>query len=100
MIHGLQTKLGLSDAQVAQVKAIFKAQMQQMRALREDDSLSNQDRRAKAAALRQSIRTQIRAILTPDQQKIFDSMPPPRMRGGGPPGEEGGPPPEPPPPPT
>src|SRR5580658_2349758 len=75
MIQQLQTKLGLSDGQVQQIKGIFKTQYQQMKALRDDDSLSDDDRRSKMMALRQSVRGQIRALLTPDQQKTFDTLP-------------------------
>jgi Spy/CpxP family protein refolding chaperone len=100
----LKAKLGLTDAQVQQIKDIFKTQMQQGRALREDDSLSDDDRRAKMMALMKSAHDQVRAILTPAQQQIFDTMPPagmgPRGRGPGgppPPPAEGDAPPAPPP---
>ena len=85
-LNELKAKLGLSDSQAEQIKAIFKTQMQQGRALREDDSLSDDDRRAKMMALMKSAHDQVRALLTPDQQKIFDALPPPgRGRHGGPP---------------
>jgi hypothetical protein len=107
MLERLKEKLSLTDDQTGQIKQILKEQMQQGRALRQDDSLSDDDRRAKMLALMKTAHDQIRALLTPDQQKIFDTMP----MGGGrrrgseegasgapPPGEP--PPPLPPPPPS
>ena len=98
----MKAKLGLTDSQVREIKTILKGQMQQMRDLREDESLSDDDRRAKLMALMKSGHDQVRAILTPDQQKIFDTMPPMGMgrhRGGpdGPPPPDGDGPPGPPP---
>jgi Spy/CpxP family protein refolding chaperone len=98
LLKQLTAKLGLSDAQVQQIKGILKTQMQQAKALRQDDSLSDDDRRAKFGALQQSAHDQIRAILTPDQQKIFDTLPAPGQgHHGPPPGAEGDAPPAPPP---
>ena len=101
-IKELKAKLGLTDAQVEQIKTILKGQMQAMRDIREDDSLSDDDRRAKLMALMKSSHDQVRAILTPDQQKIFDAMPSTGMgrhHGGpdGPPPPDGDAPPAPPP---
>lgn len=100
-------QLGLSADQKARLEPILKSQREQMMALRQDKSLSEEDRRAKARALRESFTPQIDAVLTPEQQKKFAEMrargpqggPPPgegRRRGRGGEGHEGG---EPPPPP-
>jgi hypothetical protein len=51
----------------------------QLRALRGDDSLSKEDKRAKMKAIIDATRVQIRGVLTPDQQAIFDTLP---TRGG------------------
>jgi Spy/CpxP family protein refolding chaperone len=98
MLHQLKVKLNLTDAQTKQIGAILKGQMEQMRALHEDTTLTDDQKAAKLQELRQANRGQIRALLTPDQQAIFDTMrmgPPP---GGQEPGPEGPPPPPPPPP--
>lgn len=73
-------KLSLTDDQVAQVTDIIKAQGKQMQDIRNDDSLSDDDKRAKVSELRKSTRGQVRALLTPDQQKIFDTLPQPGRR--------------------
>ena len=80
----LTQKLSLTDAQQQQMKAIYAAAEQQGKALRDDDSLSRDDRRAKMQAIMKSAHDQVRAMLTPDQQKTFDAMPKPEHRGRGP----------------
>jgi len=83
----LAEKLQLTDDQKAQVKTILNGDETQMKALRDDDALSEEDRRAKFMALRKSTHDQIRALLTPDQQKTFDSLPEPRGHRGPPKGD-------------
>jgi hypothetical protein len=76
-----------------------------MMALRDDDSLSDDDKKAKMKEIQTDQKAQIRALLTPDQQKIFDTL---KMPNGGhrkKEGESGGadtsaPPPPPPAPPS
>jgi len=89
-------KLGLTDDQVSKITDIVKAQGKAMQDIRNDDSLSDDDKRDKFNELRKSTREQVRAILTPDQQKIFDTLPPLGRRR--PPPDGGTPPPAPPPP--
>ena len=89
MVERLKEKLNLTAAQVEQIKAIFADQMQQFKALHEDTSIADDDKRAKAHSLREAGRQKIRAVLTVDQQTIFDTLPRP--------GRDGGPPPPPPP---
>lgn len=93
MMERLKEKLGLSDDQAKQVAAIFKDEMKEGKAIRGDASLSDDERFAKIRELRKAGREKVRAILTPDQQKIFDALPPPGARRW----NEGQPPPEPPP---
>jgi protein CpxP len=104
----LKAKLNLTDDQFAKVKAIVDSTRDQIMALRDDDSLSDDDRRDKMMAIGKASHDQIRVLLNPDQQKIFDSMKPPHRPGQGEPGsgqsqpgqgqgEEGQPPPPPPP---
>ena len=83
----LKAKLNLTDAQVTQVTAILAKQKDQMIALHEDDSISDEDKRTKMMDMMKATHDQIRAILTPAQQALFDAMKP----------GHGGPPPPPPP---
>jgi Spy/CpxP family protein refolding chaperone len=93
----LDEKLHLTDAQKQQITGIWTAAEQQGKALRADDSLSKDDRRAKMGEIMKATHAQVRAVLTPDQQTTFDAMPPPEMRGhrGPPKGEDAPPPPAP-----
>jgi len=97
MLEHLKMAVNLTDDQTAKVKAIFQDQRAKMEALRGDESLSREDRRAKMMELMKASHDQIRALLTPDQQQKFDAMPRPGF-GRGPRGEgpAGGPPPPPP----
>ena len=84
----LQHRLNLTPDQTTQVKAILDADRAKMEA-----DQSGGDRRAKMMAMMTDENAKIKAVLTPDQQKIFDDMlkeQRDRMRerqdnGGGPP---------------
>lgn len=64
---------GLTDAQHQQIEAIMKDSGKQMRALRDDDSLSDDERRGKMQEIRKDTFQKVRAVLNPDQQKQFDA---------------------------
>ena len=89
----LAEKLQLTDAQKTQIKPIMEKAAQDGMALRDDESLTKQEKGEKMAAIRKTSHDAIRALLTPDQQKTFDAMPPERGHRGPPPGGAGGPPP-------
>jgi hypothetical protein len=78
-VEELTEKLGLSADEQKSVAAIIEDGRSQAKAIRGDDSLSKDDRREKMMAVTKATHDQIRAALTPDQQKIFDTLPP----GGG-----------------
>jgi protein CpxP len=67
-------ELNLTDDQKPKVKAIMDAQMQKMRDLRSDDSLSKDDRRAKMKAVHEDTATQLKAVLTADQFAKWQEM--------------------------
>ena len=73
-IKSLNKKLKLSDDQQAKLKPILEDQRKQMEAIHNDSSLSREDRFGKMQDLRQSSDTQIKSVLTEDQQKGFDKM--------------------------
>ena len=70
----LTKKLNLSDDQQVKLKPILEDQRKQMEAIRDDSSLSRQDRFSKMQDLRQSSDTQIKSVLNDDQQKTFEKM--------------------------
>jgi hypothetical protein len=79
----LTAKLSLTTDQQKTVGAIIADTDGQLKALREDDSVAREDKRAKMKAIVETARGQIRAALTPAQQAIFDAMPRGGERGGG-----------------
>ena len=88
-------ELGLSADQKTKFEAIMKDQAEQMKTLRDDTSLSQEDKRAKIKAIREATNDKVKAILTADQyakylelQKLQHNR-----RGPGGPGGAGTPPP-------
>jgi len=70
----LSEKLNLTDDQKAKLRPILQGQVQQMKAAREDSSLSEEQKRAKMKSIHESLHDQINAVLTPEQQAKFKQM--------------------------
>lgn len=66
--------LNLSDDQKSKIKPIVEDQSKQMEQLKQDSSLSQEDRRAKFQQIHENTMSQIRPILNADQQKKLDAM--------------------------
>jgi Spy/CpxP family protein refolding chaperone len=75
VLEDLTQKLSLTADQQKQVGDLIKSSREQMKALHEDDSMSEDDKRAKMKEIMGTTRSQIRAVLTPEQQAIFDKLP-------------------------
>jgi len=93
----LTRKLKLTTDQQAKVKDALVSEHSQMESLHQDNSLSQQDRRAKMMDIHKGTDTQIRALLDSTQQKKWDEMQAKREqwgshRHGG--GDQQGPPPQ------
>jgi periplasmic protein CpxP/Spy len=94
----LTKKLNLSADQQTKVQDILQSEHSQMETLHQDNSLSQQDRRAKMMDIHKGTDTQIRALLDSTQQKKWDEMQAKREqwgqghRHGG--GDQPGPPPQ------
>ncbi len=80
VLADLTAKLGQTAEQQATVGSIIAGARTQMKAARADDTLSKEDRRAKMKQVIEASRVQIRAALTPEQQKTFDALPAPGQR--------------------
>jgi len=91
----LTERLGLSDAQAAQVKAVFEDERTKGQALMADQTGDRESMRPKMEAIRKDSETRIAAILTPDQKAKWEELRAQQQRRGPPPG--GTPPPQPPP---
>ena len=70
----LSEKLDLTNEQKAKLKPILEDQAQQMKAVHDDTSLSQEQKRAKMKATHESIHDQINAVLTTEQQAKFKQL--------------------------
>jgi periplasmic protein CpxP/Spy len=70
----LADRLNLNDDQQAKVKSILTDSQKQGQSIRDDNSLSQEDRRDKMRSLRESTNSKIREVLNDDQKKKFDEM--------------------------
>jgi hypothetical protein len=70
----MKSKLALSDDQVSKLKAQQEATHSQMQALKNDQSLSREDKMVKMKSVMQSSKDQRKSIFTADQLKKMDEM--------------------------
>ncbi|MEJ2009739.1 MAG: hypothetical protein P8Z30_16560 [Acidobacteriota bacterium] len=70
----MTTQLHLTDAQQAKIKPILQKQHKEMVALRQDTSMSREDRFAKFREIRKETMTKIHPILTTEQQEQMEKM--------------------------
>lgn len=61
-------ELGLTDEQQSQLKSIHQQEQDALKALKDNNSLSNEEKRAQAKTIRENARTQSQAVFTPEQQ--------------------------------
>lgn len=64
----------MSDQQKTQIQDIFKSHQGEMGAIKNDSTLTDEQKKEKAKALHQSIDTQINQVLTPDQQQKWADL--------------------------
>jgi len=70
----LTAQLKLTSVQQSKVQDIFQSEHSQMQSLRQDTSLSQQDRHTGIIEIHKSTDAQIRALLDATQQKKWDEM--------------------------
>jgi Spy/CpxP family protein refolding chaperone len=91
--HDIAKELDLTDAQKPKFQEIMKGSMDKRKALRDDTSLTQEDRKAKMKEIQEDTATQMKALLTPEQftkwqelsKKMRGNRPPPGGGAGGPP---------------
>ena len=66
-----KNNLGLSADQKSQIKQIRENEKQQIQAVKADNSLSKDQKKAKIKDIRQNSTSQINGLLTPEQQQKF-----------------------------
>jgi Spy/CpxP family protein refolding chaperone len=74
MIDNLSKDLSLSDEQKQKVIAIHAAHFEQMKAMREQDSICMAKNREQHQQMRSQIDNEIKKVLTQDQNAKFDSL--------------------------
>jgi Spy/CpxP family protein refolding chaperone len=67
-------ELGLTEDQQAKFKDLFKQERDQMKAVHDDTTLSQDQKREKGQEIRKNFEGQRRALMTPEQQKKADEM--------------------------
>jgi protein CpxP len=75
--RGMQTmkrELNLTDDQMSQIKQIREQGRDPMKALHDNTSMSQEDRRAKMKDMRKDQQDKIRAVLNDEQKEKFDTM--------------------------
>ena len=73
-LQHLTRELDLSADQQSQIKPVLEDRDQQMQALFADQSLSQQDRRAKGRSITQASKSKIVAVLNDEQKQKFEAM--------------------------
>ncbi len=73
-------KMDLTDAQKVSLKSIRQSCAHKIKAVRDDNTLSVQDKAAKVSAIRKSTQAQLKTILTPAQQQKMAGL---RAKGPG-----------------
>ena len=73
-MNKMATELNLTADQKTQVQGIMQDGMQQTRAIKQDSSLSEDQKEAKIKELHEATHTKINGVLTADQQQKFAAM--------------------------
>ena len=73
-IHHLVEALGLTDQQRTQLKELFKAHEPELKAIREDQTLTKEQKMAKMKLVMAGIKQQASSFLTPEQIQKWDSL--------------------------
>ena len=83
-VEQIAKELKLTDDQKTKLEAAIKDQQTKMKALREDTSLSKEDRHAKMKEIHEGFMTSVKAILTPEQLEKWQKHMQRRPQGGKP----------------
>lgn len=73
-LQHLNSELNLTDDQKDKIKPILQGEVQQMKSVRDDSSLSTDQKHAKMQGIHESAKSQISSILTPEQQQKLEAM--------------------------
>ena len=71
---GPMARLNLTPEQKTKLQPIFQSSFQQVQAVRNDSSLTAEQKQAKISEIRQNTKSQVTGILTPEQQQQWQQM--------------------------
>jgi len=74
MLEKIVHALDLTDAQKAEIKPVIEEKRAQLATLRKNESLSRQEKAAEFKEIVQSLRQQLKGILTPAQQQKLEEI--------------------------
>jgi Spy/CpxP family protein refolding chaperone len=80
-LQALAQELQLTDEQKNQLRPVLKQEADKLKALREDTSLSTQDRRAKTKEIRNTVSAKMKKVLTTEQWDKYQSLQAERRKG-------------------
>jgi Spy/CpxP family protein refolding chaperone len=89
-LENLSKQLNLTDEQKEKIRPLLTHEVERIREIRENPSLTQAEARRRMVIARRNTREHIAQILTPEQKKQWQELPE-EHRGGGPQGEKGGP---------
>ena len=81
-VDRMNTELNLTADQKTKVTALFEDSQKKMRELRQDTSLSQEDRREKVRGMREAEDKKLKEILTPEQWEKWQKVRPQGGKGG------------------
>jgi hypothetical protein len=81
-LEHMTKELGLSADQQNQIRPLLVDRQQKMEAVFQDQSIAQQDRRARMQSIRQDSQSKIEAVLNDQQKQKFATMQEHRGRGG------------------
>ncbi len=70
----MKTQLGLTDQQLAQMKAQRESMHSKLKAIKENEALTREQKRDQLVALKTAVKEQHKKILTPEQQQKMEDM--------------------------
>lgn len=73
-LEWMTKELNLTDDQQAKMKPVLADEMKQMKSVRDDTTLTQDQKRDKMKEIHQSTDSQVNDILTPDQQKKYADL--------------------------
>jgi hypothetical protein len=91
-LEHMTRELGLSADQQNQIRPLLVDRQQKMQALFQNQSIAQEDRRARMQSIRQDTQAKIEAVLNDQQKQKFEAMQEHMRRGGPEGGPQGGPP--------